>query len=342
MSSPWTTAIVVSAALVVAAPFVGDLQRRLERTLGAAYVPVVNVVVAAVTAAALVDALRRIRTRRAVRYAVIAVAVALAAAYAWRTGLASQRSSAVERFHFVEYGVITWLFYRASVAPAGALTSAARRGRQVALLLVPVACAVSVATADEWLQHLAPGRIGEVRDIFMNVAAIVCGLLVSVAILPVSEASPGGMARAGRRAAIAGAICAGSLAAFVYVVHAGTLIQDEEVAFLSRFDAVALERRAAAAGSRPLASARGLLEDHYETEGIWHVQARNAAWEAGDIAAAWGENRILEKYYASVLAAGHAWPRSQRTDAERQLAGSSRAGPFRSRAERLPILALRR
>jgi hypothetical protein len=212
----------------------------------------------------------------------------------------------------------------------------------VALLMAPVACALSVATADDWLQHLAPGRIGEVRDIFMNVAAIIFGLLVSVAILPTSEASPRGVARAGRRAAIAGAICAGSLAAFVYVVHTGTLIQDEEVAFLSRFDPASLERRAVAAASRPLGDARGPIEDHYQTEGIWHVQARNAAWDAGDIAGAWGENRILEKYYAPVLAAGHAWPASQRSDAERQLAASSRAGPYRSRAERLPIFALRR
>ena len=337
----WTLAIAVSLGLVISAPFVGDLQRWLERTLGAAYVPVINVSVAALTVAAVAAALARIRARRVARYALIVAAVALAGAYAWRTGLASARSSAVERFHFVEYGVITWLFYRAATT-GGSHANVAANGRSgAALLLSPVACALTVATADEWLQHLAPGRIGEVRDILMNVAAILCGLLVSVAIRPLSSAAASAVAGARRSAALAGVICAAGLAAFVYAVHVGTLVSDEEVAFLSRFDAAALARRAAADASAPVAA--GLVEDQYVTEAIWHVQARNALWDAGDVAGAWGENRILEKYFAPVLAAGHSWPPAQRADAERRLAlTSSPRIAYRSHAERLPIWAVNR
>jgi hypothetical protein len=336
----WTLAIAVSVGLVMAAPFVGDVQRWLERTLGAAYVSVINVSVAALTLAAVAAALARIRDRRAARYALIVAAVALAGAYAWRTGLASARSSAVERFHFVEYGVITWLFYRAATT-GGSRANVASGRSAAALLLSPVACALTVATADEWLQHLAPGRIGEVRDIFMNVAAILCGLLVSVAIRPLSSAPASAIAGARRGAALAGLLCAAGLAAFVYAVHVGTLISDEEVAFLSRFDAASLARRAAADTSPPGAS--GLIEDQYVTEAIWHVQARNALWDAGDAAGAWGENLILERYFAPVLAAGHSWPPGQRADAERRRAmTSSPRAPYRSHAERLPIWAVNR
>jgi hypothetical protein len=326
----WVTALAVSAALVIAAPFVGDLQRWLLRTLGAAYVPVVNAVVGALTIAAVGAAIVRIRERRVARYLLIAAAAGLAVAFAWRLGLASAESSAVERFHFVEYGVITWLFYRAALGQGGA---------PAVVLAVAAACAFSVAAADEWFQHLAPGRIGEVRDICMNTAAIVCGLLVSAAVAPPPRG--GGDRRASRRALTGAAVVALALiASFVHAVHLGTLIDDGEVAFLSRYDAGGLARRAAAFD--PAAPAlRGVIEDQYLTEALWHVQARNTLWGAGDLAGAWGENRILEKYFAPALAAGHAWPPEQRADAARRLAAAAPgAGPHRSHAERLPIWRL--
>ena len=338
MTGRWMAAIGLSLALVVSAPFVGDVQRWLERALGTAYVPAINLGVAAVTGLAIVGAAARIRDRRLARYALILAAVALAAVFAWRTGLTSARSSAVERFHFVEYGVITWLFYRATMTRRDQASTALAPGN--AALFSPVACAFAVATGDEWLQHLAPGRIGELRDIFMNAAAIVCGLLVSVAVVPPGAATARAAATARRSTTIATAICAVGLATFIYTVHVGTLVADDEVAFLSRFDAASLRRRAAGAGrADALAS---VAEDQYVTEAIWHVQARNAWWEAGDIPAAWGENRILEKYFAPMLAAGHAWPPAQRADAERRLVSAGRPTPYRSHAERIPIWQLGR
>jgi hypothetical protein len=340
MPHRWGLALAVSVVLAAAAPFAGEAQRWLERSFGAAYVPVVNVVVAALTGAAVVAAAVRIRERRLLRYGLILMAVAIAAAYAARTGLASARSNAVERFHFVEYGAIAWLFYRAAMASTGAADGGRVPARAAFWLLAsPVACALAVATGDEWLQHLAPRRIGEVRDIFMNVAAIGCGLLVSVAVVPLGQATPHGVARARRAALIAGAACVAGIAAFVVVVHTGERIEDDEVVFLSRYDAGALRRRTA--GAPDHSRLAGLIEDQYVTEAVWHVQARNASWEAGDIAAAWGENRILEKYYAPVLAAGQAWPPDQRADAERRGARHS-TRPYRSHAERIPIYALRR
>jgi hypothetical protein len=63
-------------------------------------------------------------------------------------------------------------------------------------------------------------------------------------------------------------------------------------------------------------------EDQYLTEGLWHVQRRNQASSAGDMAEAWRENRILERFYAPILEAptyadpsGHRWSAEQRAEA---------------------------
>jgi hypothetical protein len=61
------------------------------------------------------------------------------------------------------------------------------------------------------------------------------------------------------------------------------------------------------------------------SEGLVHVQERNRQWDAGHPAAAWFENRILERYFVPVLdtpsyvsRTGHRWPAGQHDDAERR------------------------
>jgi hypothetical protein len=76
------------------------------------------------------------------------------------------------------------------------------------------------------------------------------------------------------------------------------------------------------------------------SEGHLHVQERNRRWEAHDIAAAWFENLILEKYYASVLdtpsylsKTGHRWPDAQRADALARRGDEASPGQYVSRAD---------
>jgi hypothetical protein len=312
----WIVAIALSTGLVAAAPYVGDLQRWLRTTLGSAYVPIVNGVVGVTALAGLLWAASTIRDRMAWRLTRLVTAAILAAMFAWWTGLASAESNAVERFHFLEYGVITLLFFRASAS-----------------VLTAVLAALAVGAADEWMQHLSPVRIGEGRDIFLNLGAIVCGALVSVAVITDS----GGLnpAAARRQRLIVALLAAALIATFVWTVHRGFVVADDEMVFESRFDAAALLARSSdpAAGE---ARGRFGIENQYVTEAIWHVQARNERWSSGDVPAAWGENRILEKYFASALARGHAWPEEQRADAARRL-GTGPAAPYRSAAARLWI-----
>jgi hypothetical protein len=86
-------------------------------------------------------------------------------------------------------------------------------------------------------------------------------------------------------------------------------------------------------------------EDQYMSEALWHVQARNKAWTAGDFASAWHENRILEKYFQPALdtpsyvsRTGHRWSPEQRANAERRAAASLAGSAFVSHAqEAFPI-----
>ena len=113
-------------------------------------------------------------------------------------------------------------------------------------------------------------------------------------------------------------------ASFVDRVHLGYDIADDRLGvFRSGLDAETLTR---AAVERPAKwqtaepPDRGLArEDHYLSEGLWHVQQRNIAISEGDAVTAWYENLILEKYYRPVLERGARLSNDQRRDLERRV-----------------------
>ena len=88
-----------------------------------------------------------------------------------RTGDAD--TDVVESFHFVEYGLLTLLFYRVW-RPIGDLS----------VFVLPVLAGLLVGTLDEWLQWFVPSRVGEMRDVVLNGVAIACGLLFSIGFEP--------------------------------------------------------------------------------------------------------------------------------------------------------------
>jgi len=329
-----------AVALVLAGPWVGAFRGWLRGLLAGRFGLVVNASMAVLATAAVGAVLLAIRDRRAWRYAALAAAIALAALSAAVGASASAEANAVERFHFLEYGVVAWLFYRA-VRPA-------RPPADLSLFVLPVLAGVLVGVADEGLQWFVPDRTGEVRDIAINLAAVCAGLVASLAISPPERfqirLTPEGRRRIGWTAAAAVL----ALAVFMRVVHLGVVIHDPEAGtFVSRYSAEDLRRFARDRAERwaveppPLTLPTFAREDQYLAEGLWHVRARNAAW-ATDVGRAWGENRILERYFAPVLdtptyftPSGAGWPALQRADAERRAAALG-SHAFVSRAEPTP------
>lgn len=339
-------AVLASGALVLAAPFISQFRNYLRATLPDHFVIVLGGIVAACVGLAVIGALFAIRQRRPLRYGLIAAALAIGTSYSLLTSSPDPHIAVVERFHFVQYGLITFLFYRAW-RPLG----------DAGVLILPVLAAMLTATAEEWFQWFIPGRVGVMDDVFLNWVAIVCGLLFSIGLDPFdADAAAARPARAGSSAASTNAFALGrrsvrhcgiAAALFVIVfgmffdsVHLGYRIDDPRIgSFTSIYTAPDLQVLARDRTPRwqmnpPVDKTRLAREDQYRTEGIQHVQERNEAWDRGDFAVAWGENLILETYYAPVLQRGHEWPSGQRADASVRVAadGGAAAKSFVSHA----------
>lgn len=322
-----------AAAVVLSSPFIGQIRAAIRNTYPGQFRAIVGGATMAAAAAVLVVAIARIRARWS--YLPLVGSLALAVAYGLLTTTGNADIDLVEHVHFIEYGAMALLFYRVW-----------RPCEDASRLLVPGLAGLLVGTADEWFQWFVPERVGEVRDVALNGVAVICGLLLAVAIDPPSRAvltlTSGGM----RRVAVAAGLTMMVFVGFFWTVHLGYAIGDDTLGvFRSRYTAA--ELRAASADRtirwthdppvivRPLSR-----EDQYLSEGMWHVQRRNRSWSEGDLRAAWAENQILERYFAPVLDAssylapsGARWPEAQRAEAARR-AGSdpvtyvSDANPF--------------
>ena len=322
-------AIGASALVVVASPFVGEIRAAVERALPGQYLSIVLAAVVLPLAVVVGIALLGIRERRALRYGLLAAAVGLAVLYA-----TVMQTTPTEQFHFTEYGLVSFLFYRAWHSRA-----------DVSVLVLPLCAAVITGFADEWFQWFVPSRVGEARDVVLNAIGGVCGLMVGVALDP-----PAGVAwptnpRA-RRVFATGVMAAlGTAAVFLQIVHLGYDVNDAEAgSFRSRYEPHTLrliaEDRTARWRVEPPPSPAPLLsrEDHYLSEARFHVEHRNLAVSAGDMWTAWKENLILEKFYAPVLDAGlpdSRWPAEQRSAVALVAASDSR--PYVSEAYPFPV-----
>lgn len=319
--------------MILSAPFVGQIRSAIRAQFPGHFVLVVGSIIGAVIGGALLVTLLRIRERRALRYGALAAAVLIGVGYSMAFAQGRPDVDIVERFHFVEFGIVTLLFYRAW-----------RPREDWSMFVLPGLAGLLVGTIEEWFQWFIPVRVGEMRDIFMNSVAIATGLLFSVAVDPprsfAPRLRPGSLRAIGSMAAIV--ILA--IAAFVHIVHLGHEVRDPEIgAFRSRYTAERLADLSAARARQwqteppPLTIPRLSREDQYLTEGIEHVRRRNELWESGDLGGAWRENRILERYFAPVLDVrsyhakeGSRWAAEQRHHAElakTQVAYVSRSNP---------------
>ena len=327
-------AIIVASGVVLSAPFIRDIRNFIKTTFPGQYVKFVAVAISVIICGAVVMAVVRIGNRRMFRYGMIAAALALGTVYALWNAQGVVEVDTVERFHFVEYGLVALLFYRAF-----------RPAADLSLILLPVVAGLIVGTFEEWLQWFIPGRVGDMRDVFLNLAAIVCGLLFSIGVDPAERFAWSLRRSSRRRVAVVGAAAVIVFAAFVHSVHLGREVHDVDGGrFRSRYDSASLLTLARDRGERwrsvpPLKTPPSLSrEDQYLSEGLLHVTERNNRWKAGDYTAAWFENRIIETYYPPLLTIWNGelrWPDGQRKDGEQRYrgAGSPSASTYVSRAD---------
>ena len=330
-------AILVAMTLVLSAPFIGFIRSWIRTTFPGQFVRIVGGAIAALAAVAILGAIVRIRENRLLRYAAIVTALGCAVWFSILEATGNPDVDVVQRFHFVEYGIITYLFYRAW-----------RVLGDPAILVLPLLAGLIVGCADEWLQWFIPNRVGEIADVLLNGIAIGCGLLFSLGADPPGRfqwmVHSTSIVRVGRL----GAATILALALFFHIVHLGYDIGDTQVGtFKSRYSMSALlalgdaKRAEWQTHPPPLVVQRVSREDQYMTEGVTHVQRRNESLNANDANGAWMENLILEKYYAPVLdtpsywsRTGHRWSPEQRASVE---ARASTDPSYVSKANPYPI-----
>jgi hypothetical protein len=332
-----TLATGAAAALIASSPFVGDLRAAMLAAFPQQFRLVIGGTIAVVIFATASVALLRIRDRRAWRFTGIAVAIAGAAIYAQIVATGNPLVDVVEHVHFIEYGVVAWLFY------------AAWRGvDNGAAVIWPVLAGTFVGIADESVQAFIPGRVGEAHDIFLNVVAVACGLCVAVSVDPPARLRVPLLRPIIRPIAYGVVAVLISFAAFFHAVHLGHDIYEPDIGvFWSHYDgptlkALAVDRSSRWRSTPPTSVERLSREDQYLSEALWHVQERNRAWGAADVFTAWRENLILERYFAPALdmpsfaaPVPPRWPPQQRAETAARVGGDP--GIYVSRAAPYPI-----
>jgi VanZ family protein len=342
--------ILASLLIVFGSPYVGQVRGAFQSSFPEYYRWMVGGVVGALAVIAVVLAvvqLRRFqrnspRTEQEsasvpirIRYALIATAIAVGVVYARTVRTGNPEVDMVEAFHFVEYGLVAYAFHRAW-----------RRRPDLSGVLLAACAGLAVGVADEWMQWFVPARVGELHDVGLNAAAVGCGLLVGIAVHPpLSLTLP---RHRGSRIMLGAAFSTliVAVAGFVDRVHLGHEVQNGQAAvFRSRYDARALTEAAANRAARWEVSpppVQGFShEDHYLSEGEWHVARRNIAIATRDWSAALGEDAILERFYAPVLDRLGRLSREQRTEIEQNIRGTA-AGAYVSDAVPYPIYTVRR
>jgi hypothetical protein len=285
-----------AAALVASSPFIGDLRTAILAAFPSRFPLIIGTAIAAVVIAGLLVAIVRIRDRRRWRYTGLAVAIGGAMLYARLVATGNILVDVVEHVHFVEYGIVAWLFYRVW-RPCDDGTA----------VVWPLLAGILVGIADEAVQWFVPARVGEAHDIFLNAVAVSCGLCFVASIDPPSRFGVPLHRSVVRPIAYGISTVLVAFAAFFQVVHLGHQVYEPGIGlFWSHYDAAALMSAGADRAVRwrtdpPAQLHRLSREDQYLSEGLWHVQERNRAWGAGDPFTAWRENRILERFFSPVL-----------------------------------------
>ena len=330
-------AIALAALVIAAAPFLGTARDLALGLLPRRAFDLAIAGLALLVASALLVGVSRLEQRRRLRVAGLVVCALLVwlqiAGFA--TGI--PEVDAVERAHIVEYGLLAALFFRAFL-PHGALP---------ALALATVAGSF-VGILDEWLQWLVATRVGEMGDVWLNAAAAGTGALAGLCVAPAAKL--GLPFTPGARSATGWLVAATVLAfgAFFECAHRGYEIHDRQagIVFRSWHSAEELREISAQRARRWREGHLPVLEptrreDHYFIEGTSRVMHRNVSLEQSLYAAAWLEQRILERWYRPVLeqrGLRSGQPLNLGRAQRAQLAGLA-GPPASSRPYRSPVLA---
>lgn len=312
-------ALLLSALIVGTAPFLGKLQKLARDHLDGGRVVLFLTTFFIVSGVAILATLlwrssggRGVGERGSWLWVVAGAGLVAVQILLSERGSAS--AAAYERLHFILYGLLAILLFRAFAQTSPRLWSALGAGAGVLV----------VSLLDEGVQWLVPLRTGEFFDLGLNLYGGFAGLLAAQA-LPARGAEA---TRDERPVVVLVALALVGTVVFIDRAHLGHSIEDSEIGtFRSFFTAAELEaanadRRERWARDMPELPLREALavEDYFLTEAGWHVLRRNRARAEGDLETVWHETRIVERYYTVTLDIpdGTGWFRYRLPEVERE------------------------
>lgn len=290
-------ALVLALVIVATAPFIGLLRHALFDAFPIAAVAVLATTLALLAAGVFIYSVSRIRSYRRWRYGALVFAGTLL--WLGGHGFASYDAEVtlVEKIHIVLYGLLAVLLYRA-LAPR-------RRSCGPELIIVPLLGVTLVGVFDEWTQFLVAIRLGDAKDIGLDLYSGVCGVLIALS-LELPRELRWRTPHWGRILQLT-AVVTLFFGLFYSEAHLGYLIEDPRIgAFRSWHSPEELLEAAADRAERwaenpPTEFRPWHLEDHYLTEAGWHAGHRDRNQEMGYAYWVWQANLILELYYRPYL-----------------------------------------
>ncbi len=151
----WVYAGIAALAIFVTVPLARALQKFVTDTVGRPfflYVTAFALVVAAIVA---------VRSLGRRKIGIAAYVWLLGIGIVYSTYIYGLRKNPEEAMHFVQYGVLSLLVYRALI----------HRVRDSSVYVTATLISASVGVLDEVIQWLTPGRFGELRDMRLNMLA---------------------------------------------------------------------------------------------------------------------------------------------------------------------------
>src|ERR1041384_6617845 len=219
-------AVACAAAVILSSPYVGDIRSAILAAFPTQFRLIIGGAIAVAVVIALAYAMANIRDRRRSRYAGLAVAIAGAVIYARLVATGNLLVDVVEHVHFVEYGLIAWLFYRAWLS-----------WDDGSAVIWPLLAGTLVGIVDESVQAFIPGRVGEAHDIFLNVVAVSCGLCFAASVHPPARFGIPMQRAVVRPIAYGVSAVLVAFAAFFHAVHLGHQIYEPDIGvFWSHYD----------------------------------------------------------------------------------------------------------
>jgi len=218
----------------------------------------------------------------------------------------------VERIHFIQYGFLVLLLFNV-------LRS---RIDDLSIYVWTFLLATCVGVLDEWIQWWVPSRFGEIRDIYINLIAILVGLAcIHFLWRPTGIKNHFPRSR-WRTLLVLLTLLLFEITAFIHCTHLGYLIHDSAIgSFHSRFSRTQLIHLSSTRDYpreeqilkvrkkkfKKYTHTHGSLlemwqkEDFYKTEAQFHTGARNRLFDEGHYFESQQENAILEKYYRPLI-----------------------------------------